>query len=358
MKIGILLHPYGERAPAGLGRIAYEVAYEFMRLYPEHDYIVYLKGRREDLPSFPAPKVHFHFLPEGFLWLDRGFLVAPKADIYLFNTPTLPLMLPLSKTVVLSLDYAYWIMPAKGLLQRVRTACLYVWHALSLIRADAVVAISEATRRDTLSLFRLRSDKVRTIYFGFKHICELPAEQVPVPADYFLFPGVWKERKNVHGVVDAFARYRASGGKAHLVLTGSNTDAYGQSVRSRLEKQGIAPYAHSLGHVSDGQLSYLYKHARALVFPSYIEGFGYPVLEAMDCGVPVITSNRSSLPELAGDAGIVVDPDDSEALADAMTRVFDAGVRTEMRLRGKEHSAHFSWEKGIRALHDLFLSIV
>jgi glycosyltransferase involved in cell wall biosynthesis len=169
-----------------------------------------------------------------------------------------------------------------------------------------------------------------------------------------LYVGTLQPRKNLARVIDAFARLAGNPALAptlsdvQLVLAGKRgwlyDDLFAQVTRLGLASRVVFP-----GYIEDTDLPALLGGALALVFPSLYEGFGIPVLEAGACGVPVITSNTSSLPEVAGDAALLVDPHDVDAIADAMLRIAtDAELRAELDRRGQENVKRFSWEKCAR----------
>src|SRR5581483_9298517 len=190
MKIGIVLHPYAEKAPAGLGRIILELTLELMRHYPNDQYLVYVKGHPA-LPHFPAKDVTVVHFPTGPLWLDRGFFRAPRADVTLFNTPVLPLIVRVRNPVVMALDFAYWQATPPSLRSAFFRRVLFAEHRRSLRCASRIVAISRATARETERLFFIPREKVQTIYFGFKNVCAIAPKPLDIPDNYFLFPGVW-----------------------------------------------------------------------------------------------------------------------------------------------------------------------
>jgi glycosyltransferase involved in cell wall biosynthesis len=164
---------------------------------------------------------------------------------------------------------------------------------------------------------------------------------------YLLYVGTLQPRKNLDRVIEAFARLAGTPAftDVKLVLAGKRgwlyDDLFAQVKRLGLTGRVIFP-----GYVADEHLLALLSGAQAFVFPSLYEGFGIPVLEAGACGVPVITSNTSSLPEVAGDAALLVDPHDVDAIAEAMYRlVTDDALRAELARRGLENVKRFSWEK-------------
>lgn len=355
MKIGIFLHPFGERAPAGLGRAIFEWTRSLLSIDRENEYIIFVKHA----PAAPlniSGNFHLEVLGGGIFWMDRARRRA-RADVYLFNTPVLPFLWRPPRSVVIALDFAYCYPEFRenGLRERLRAHALKMHHARSLARADRIVAISESARQDACKFFSVPEEKINVIPLGFKNVCLLPERPLLVSEKFFLFVGVFKKRKNVMGIVRAFARVRASYPDVHLVLAGRADGAYADRVRSYITDEKIGGSVHIFGHVKDAELSFLYKNALSLVFPSFLEGFGFPVLEAMACELPVITSRVSSLPEVAGDAALLADPRNPEEIAAAMKQIVsDSALRAELIKKGRERAAHFSWEKAAREL----LSIV
>lgn len=165
---------------------------------------------------------------------------------------------------------------------------------------------------------------------------------------YILYVGSFDARKNLLGLLNAFSKLRQHLPAWKLVIVGArkwkSTPVFEVVQRLQLEE-----YVHFTGFVEEADLPALYNGADLFVFPSLYEGFGLPVLEAMACGIPVVTSNTSSLPEVAGDAALLVDPMDVEAIAAAMQQVLsDPGLAAELRRRGLEQASKFSWERTAR----------
>lgn len=160
-----------------------------------------------------------------------------------------------------------------------------------------------------------------------------------------LFVGTLTDRKNVKGLLEAYARLRSRRSDAPpLVIAGGHTST-SRALVERSHEPPLAGMVDFRGYVPDEQRPALYRHARMLVLASFEEGFGLPVLEAMACGVPVIVSNRGSLPEVAGDAAAVVDPEDLDALSAAMERLLDADVARDAVSRGLDRASRFTWER-------------
>jgi glycosyltransferase involved in cell wall biosynthesis len=229
----------------------------------------------------------------------------------------------------------------------------------SLTPDDWVVCISEATRRDLLTFCpELNPDHVRVTHLAATNHFQPDLRADAWPAlkrkynlpdqPYALTLSTLEPRKNIAHVIRCYAQLVASHqvGDMRLVMVGTKGWKM-ESIFAELEKLGhLSDRVIVTGFVADEDLAPIYSHASMFVYPSLLEGFGLPPLEAMQCGVPVITSNTSSLPEVVGDAGIMVDPMDKDALCQAMAALFqDRELRDRLALRSRERAATFSWAR-------------
>jgi len=225
---------------------------------------------------------------------------------------------------------------------------------IALRKSKRIIAISESTKRDLIELYKISPEKISVIYQGVdsRFYQDMSNEKnsmlkpLYVDGDFALFVGLTRPRKNVDRLVRAFAKVLPSlKTGAKLVLAGK-IDTRFLDVRRLAERLNISDSVVQLGFVSEDQLLALYKTACCFVFPSLYEGFGLPVLEAMAAGTPVITSRVSSLPEVAGDAALLVNPYNVDEIAEAMYKLFtDASFRDKLRQKGKERSKQFTWRK-------------
>jgi glycosyltransferase involved in cell wall biosynthesis len=212
-----------------------------------------------------------------------------------------------------------------------------------------IVADSESTRRDIVQSYGVPPDKVRVIYPGYDPDIYAPngADRFggAGPDSYLLYVGNLLPHKNLLSLLDALAILRRRH-PARLIIRGDGQPTYARAVRERVETLGLDHAVSFQGYAAEGALRELYAGAACLVLPSFREGFGLPVLEAMACGTPVITSSSSSLPEVGGDAALKVDPHDAIELSDAMYRVLtDAHLREDLRERGLKWVRAFSWRR-------------
>lgn len=233
-------------------------------------------------------------------------------------------------------------------------------------RAAAVIAVSAATRRDLLEKFDLPPEKVHVVHNGVDHRRFFPryrpeARQraglmLGIEPPYLLALGTLEPRKNLTSLLRAYARLGRDVPK--LVLAGAR--GWGEGPIFELVRElGLQERVRFTGHVPESVLPDLYAGSRLFIYPSLYEGFGLPVLEALACGAPVITSNSSSLPEVAGDAALLVPPDDVDELVRAMRRVLeDKKLRDDLRARGPRQAAPFTWERAARETRAIYEAVL
>ena len=225
-----------------------------------------------------------------------------------------------------------------------------------LRHSRVIVADSESTRRDIVRSYGISLNDVRVIYPGYDpdtYSADALAPSGCGEDSYLLYVGNLLPHKNVLSLLDALAILRRRR-RARLIIRGDGQPAYARAVRQRVETLGLADAVSFQGYAAEGALRDLYAGAVCLVLPSLHEGFGLPVLEAMACGTPVITSGSSSLPEVGGDAALRVDPNDAIDLADAMYRVLtDTHLRADLRERGLKWVRAFSWRRTAERMSQL-----
>jgi len=231
-------------------------------------------------------------------------------------------------------------------------------------QTDHIIAVSESTRRDTMKLLGVPDRKISVIYEAanpiFRRLEPALARQklaglYDLPAGFILFVSTIEPRKNVATLLQAFRKLKDDYHVPHkLVLAGRKgwlfDDVFAGIASLKLENECIF-----LGQVPVQNLLYLYNAADLLVHPAFYEGFGLPPLEAMACGTPVVTSNVSALPEVVGDAGLLVDPNDTDGLTVAIWRALtDEGLRAGMIERGLSRAGGFSWQRAARETLDVY----
>ncbi len=237
----------------------------------------------------------------------------------------------------------------------------------SVGRAARVIAVSESTRRDVIALCGIPPERVVTIPNGvtedFSPASPLDSaafrRQRGLPAHYILFLGTLEPRKNLLCLLEAYASWRRrQAGTAKLVIAGGKGWYY-ERIFARVGELGLAGEVIFPGYVPARELPWWYRAADAFVYPSMFEGFGLPVLEAMACGTPTITSTALALADVAGGAALLVDPTNTEALADAIGRVMgDPATAEALRLAGPCQAARYSWTRTAAATVSLYCSVL
>ncbi len=233
------------------------------------------------------------------------------------------------------------------------------WLPAMLKRADHLIAVSEHTKKDVIEHLGIPEQKITVIYSsgheGFVASCDRERmrklrSRFEIKEKYFICVGTLEPRKNLGRVLEAFLKFLSQASpsdKYQLVVVGSKEFAHGKFFKEINKNRRLNPDDIIFtGYVDQSDLNCLYACAQAFLFPSLYEGFGFPVLEAMASGTPVLTSDRTSLPEVAGEAAMKVNPEDVNALCEGMKLLAtDEKIRQELIQKGFERIKHFSWSK-------------
>lgn len=317
---------------------------------------------------YPLFKVHPTLL--HFSWHYLGFpdLGTITGDVDLVHG--LSYVLPRShkaKKVLTVYDLTFMILPRTHPFSSQKFLPAFVKRSIQ--DAAAVIAISESTKRDIITFFDVPDDKITVTHLGLDHArfrpnvhreaIERVRQKFSITRNYIFYLGTIEPRKNVDILIKAFQDVRKRTNRNfQLVLSGK----IGWKVESLMKviyslvKSGDLIYT---GYISEDEATCLYNGAEVFVYPSQYEGFGIPVLEAMACGCPVIASNSSSLPEVVGDGGILSEPNDFKSLSEVILKVLgDEGLRAELRKKGIQRAAQFTWQRTAKKTRDLYLSVL
>ena len=353
----------------GIGRYVVNLAQAMIPLLGEDERLVLLhdptQPSRWDLTALAGERVQLVNVPISPFslrqqWIIPRILRRLEADLYHSPYYLMPYR-PGVPTVVTMYDLIPLLFPQQVSLP---ARLLFRWMtALALRTASHVIVISQATRRDLLAFYHLPPQKVTVIPLAIDPAfhpqppteIERVRRQYALPENYLLYLGINKPHKNLVRLVDAFSRLTSHVSRPTsyvqrptLIIAGRWDKRY-PDPRQWAGALGIDDAVRFLGAVPEAELHALYIGATLFVFPSLYEGFGLPVLEAMACGVPVICSNTSSLPEVAGEAAIMVNALDTDELAAAMERVLgDQALQEEMSRKGMMRVGRFSWERTAR----------
>jgi len=344
----------------GVGRYTSNLSRSILKTDSKNDYYLYTPGRvgNADVAEIEGsdlekPAVFIQNNTLRILWEQ---MVLPmysrkdRLDLFHYTDHALSLLFRKCPIIITVHDIAYLRLP--NLLNTSRKVYKKNILQISIKKAEVIIVDSYATKKDIVEYFGIREGKIRVIHLGvegrFRPINNVESFRLKnnLPSKMILNVGTLEPRKNVVSLIKAFNELRKKGFKDYkLVIAGNKgwlyEEIFKEVIHSDLEREVLF-----LGVVKDKDLPVLYNCADIFVYPSLYEGFGLPPLEAMACGIPVITSNTSSLPEVIGDAGIMVDPTDINSLCESMYILLkDKELWNRMRNMGLERSKLFSWDK-------------
>ncbi len=376
MKICIDLSPTVHRH-AGLGRYAYELLLALSVTDPNNDYLVFYNNPAKaqidsPLAQFPCLTTPLPYKPwrlsallAHFTGISQDSLFS-GVDIFHATDHLLPRFSRVRGIFTLH-DLIFLFHPEAH--KPMNRWFLTLMMPRFLRAADTIIAVSECTKRDAVRCYGIPEERITVIYEGVNprfrpadpEAIAAVRQKYGLPERFILYVGTIEPRKNLTALLEAYTALmerpatcdlrpapcalRPAPCDLRLVIVGKKGWLYEGFFR-KLRELGLEDRVIFTGYVPDEDLPALYSAADLFVFPSLYEGFGLPVLEAMACGLPVVCSSTSSLPEVAGDAALLVPPTDVRALTEAMERVLtDERLRARMRARGLERARRFSWEQ-------------
>jgi glycosyltransferase involved in cell wall biosynthesis len=347
VNIGIDISRLATAQKTGTERYTWELLAGIAQHPSDDTYQLYCRDIPAQLPTL-SPRMHIRHLPMRRLWTHvrlAAELFGHAPDTLFVPSHVVPWNAPLlwrTRIVTTIHDLGFLAFPeAHTRFQNFYLRLTTRWAALA---AHRIIAISQATADDFVRYTGVDPQRVVVIHHGVSpEFHPNHTASSPYPR-YMLYVGTLQPRKNIMRVIEAFALANLHP-DTHLLI-GGRTGWLSQPLQQRIDELGMADRIHLLGFVPDEQLYGLMAGARAFVFPSLYEGFGMPVLEAMASGTPVITSTTSALPEVAGDAALLVDPTDVSSIARAMHQIdMDEALHDDLRQCGLAHAATFTWAR-------------
>jgi len=353
LKIGVDARPLSYQL-TGIGVYLRYLLDELQKIDDRNDYYLISNGPIQYTlmnPRWTKLSGHFRYKFVSTFWMQ--FNVPPLAhklsfDLFWASRHHLPLLLPKEiKTVVTVHDVVNRSYPETMALPNLLVERLLM--KLSLNRSEEIIADSRSTAADIREQFGISAGKLHTIHLGtplfLERVKRDQGQGGTVPRRYFLFVGTLDPRKNFERLFKAFEMLKPLRRGLHLVIVGGE-GWKNKKFRKMVQMHPLKTQIHMTGYLPRDQLASYYENAICLMFPSLYEGFGLPILEAMSCGAPVITSDTSSMPEVAGDAALLVNPYDIPSIADAMKRLMsDKALREHLIRSGLKRVKHFSWKR-------------
>lgn len=369
MRIGIDLHMVNDFMQ-GSRTYTYNVIRALIEIDPENDYYLYFTNKPKSLPRlFQKPNVHIRriFPSTRIIRLPISFPLKLAIDrIDVFHCQYMGSPFSATPYVVTLHDIIHEIYPE--FYPNSLRFFMSLFYPLSARRAATVLTVSEYCKEAIVKLYKVPEKNVIVAYDGVsdefkpirdKSLVNSVGKKYGINKENILFVGRLEPRKNIPGLFKAFYSLKKHHNIPHqLVIVGMKdfkyNEIYDTAKRLKLDEDIVFT-----GRVEQEDLPMIYNGADLFVFPSFGEGFGIPPLEAMACGIPVITSNTTALPEVVGDAGIMINPWDKEELSEMMYKVLsDSGLRNKMRNKGLEQSKRFSWsrtaEKVLRVYEEVY----
>jgi glycosyltransferase involved in cell wall biosynthesis len=367
---------------SGIEEYVYQIINSLALLYPQHEFRVFYNGAKKlpanvVFPNYKNLKIIEGKFPNRFIDFTGVFFDYPKVDkllggIDIFFSP-----------------HFFWASLAKCPrvitfhdLSFIRYSEFFpwqkrLWHWRMFIKrqiasASHFIAVSNSTKLDLMEYFDVREDKISVIYEGINHKEFRPISKDSkeildfkrrnnLPEKFFLYLGTVEPRKNIISILEAYRlcrKLKLIPSEIYFVIAG-NIGWLAKDVISLMSSPGFKDLVIFRSNVKSEERVFWYASAEALIFPSYFEGFGLPPLEAMACGIPVITSNRSSISEVVGDGAIMIDPFRPEEIAFSMSLVINDEVfKEDLRNKALNRAKFFSWERTAKATFDIFQKII
>ncbi len=340
----------------GIGRYMKCLVEAVVESAPEHDYLLILPPGGEEAVVCSGPNVE-KITPSLKYYSLREQVDLPRIlrrkKIDLLHSPHFNIPLIRVCPTVVTIHDVIYLACREDLPSLVGRMYYRAMMAAAVRRADRIITDSEYSKRDIQRFFRAEDDRLDVIYPGVDQsirknvdsvkLCEVKG-RLGIVSPYLIYTGIYKLRKNHAGLLQAFKTFVDRGGDAQLVIAGPMEDGE-EMLRGLARRLGVADRVVFTGFVEDGDLPALYSGASVYACPSLYEGFGFTILEAMACGVPVVCSRETSLPEVAGDAALYADARNPQEFGNALYQAFrDQSLRTMLVNKGTTNLQRFQWK--------------
>ena len=355
----------------GIGTYVRNLVREFSRLPTGDTYVLichpddvgFVRELGPQFEPWPDTSANYSFREQLTVPLDLR-----RAKVDLFHAPHYVVSPLVGCPVVVTIHDCIHLRFPQYLPNRMAHVYARTFMSIAARRATRIITVSQASKDDIQHYLHAPAEKIEVIHNGLDPRYLLPPDEASVAnvrerfilnAPFILYAGNIKPHKNVERLIDAFAMLREDGHQdLKLLIIGDELSKY-PGIRRLVHRHHLHAHVRFLGFVPDATLAALYRLASIFVFPSLFEGFGFPPLEAMASGTPVITSNVSSLPEVVDDAAILIDPLDPAALAAAMSRVLgDDALRADLIRRGRLRVGAFSWARAAASTRAVYRRVL
>jgi glycosyltransferase involved in cell wall biosynthesis len=357
---------------AGVGYYTYYLIKNLLKIDKTNQYFLFLYDARINLDDLKQDNVQIVYFPGleniGKIpffyhhWFIPHILKLYRLDLYHNPAYVIPFFY-FGKSVITIHDMAYYKNPAwfpghQFFNTRILTP-------FSIWKAKKIIAVSESTKKDTIKYFKVKKVKIKVILEGIDDYCNIAVDENKIDdklkfsSPYFLALGTLEPRKNLVRLIQSFDKFLQENPDSNfkLVLAGKKGWKY-EPIFEAIKALKLEDKVIWVGYVTLPEKIFLLRHAYCLVFPSLYEGFGLPILEAMNMGVSVVTSNVSSIPEIVIDNAVLIEPEDVESIKDGLNKIYrNQELRQKLIERGRGIARHFTWEKSAQKTLELFESL-
>ena len=369
--IGIDARMYGY-AQTGIGNYIRHLLQCIFEMDKKNEYVIFLMPEEYDKFDLPNKRIRkMKVSAKWYGWKEQLLfpfqLYKERLDLMHFTHFNSPILY-FKRSIVTIHDITPFFFPGHKMRSIIRRIGFRTVFFSSVKKASKVIAVSENTKNDIANYFKIKKNKINVIYEGtdsqFKVISDNQKitdikKRYNITKPFIFYTGVWRNHKNLVGLIKAFEILRNKHKLDYQLALGGKEDPYYPEVRETWEKLGLESEIIRTGFIDQKDLPLFYNAAKAFIIPSFYEGFGLIGLEAFSCGIPVISSNTTSLPEILGNAAIYFDPNSPEEMAEKIKLVLtDKKLYNKLKDKGFKQVEKYSWEKMGKETMDVYGKIL
>lgn len=355
------------RNKSGIGYLVSNLVPELVKL--DRDDFYKLLGedcgiKQKNVKTIPLKGIFrrgFNFLWKNFYFPPANILVGSVDKFFFTNFVDFPVKT--KERILLIPDLSYIHYPDYTEKKNLKFLLKHV--GASVERADKIITISASAKLDILRYYKVKEEKVDVVYLGYpknfgKKVSKERINQIKnkykIEGSYILFVGTLEPRKNIEGLLIAYSQLKEELKNKYKLVIAGGKGWYWENIFKLVERNKIADKVVFTGYIDESDLPSIYQGASCFAFPSFYEGFGLPILEAMACGVPVVSSNTSSMKEVGGDAVLYFDPCDIDKIKEVLNKILNSReLQKELVKKGYEQIRFFSWEKAAKETLEILL---
>jgi len=361
MNIGVDIRPLMSPLRTGVGEYTFELLNALFQIDRKNQYFLFYNSYKnidKYLPDWKYDNVHiikktwpnklFNFCQKFLFWPKIDSFASEKLDYFFSPNLNFTALNKHVKKILTIHDLSFEFFPEFFSFKQ------KLWHWLvnpkkQCLSADIILTPSVNTKQDLVNYYQIPENKVRSIYPGLSSIFEkkqIQEKTLDLPDNYILFLGSLEPRKNILSVIEGYESAFSSLSLPYNLIIAGAPGWKNKEIFARIEKSPLKQKITFAGYIKNEDKPELYRRAAVFVYPSFYEGFGFPVLEAMYCKIPIITSNRSSIPEITADYAHLIDPNKSGQIAEGLIKILkDEGLKNKMVSQARQKAEKFNWKE-------------